>query len=76
VSFRIASDDATPVRIHVVDASGRVVRRAELPGGVAGERSWTWDGADDDGRVMAAGYYRVRAFGRTGGMSQPVVRIP
>jgi hypothetical protein len=76
VSFRLVSGDESPVRIQVVDASGRIVRRAELPGGVAGERSWTWDGADDQGRVMAAGYYRVRAFGPAGGMSRPVVRIP
>ena len=75
VAFRMQVSDESPVRIQVVDAAGRVVRSAELPGGAPGERSWTWDGAADDGRMMAAGYYRVRAFGRSGGMSQPLVRI-
>jgi flagellar hook assembly protein FlgD len=58
-----------------VDVQGRVVRRAVLPAGSAGARTWAWDGRDQSGRKVAAGCYRVRAEGRSGGVSQSLVRL-
>ncbi len=55
-----------PVRVEIVDASGRLVRRllnAELPGGC---HRVTWDGCDRAGRPAPAGAYfgRLIAGGR------------
>jgi flagellar hook assembly protein FlgD len=68
------SDDA-PLRIQIVDVTGRVIRHADLPAAPRGTRTWTWDGTDDRGVVAAAGYYRARALGPSGGTSQPLVRV-
>jgi glucose/arabinose dehydrogenase len=52
----LAFDSAEAVRsIEIWDVAGRLVRRL---GG--GERTWTWDGRDGDGRRAAAGIYLVR----------------
>ena len=75
VAFSLEVFDAGPVWLEVVDASGRLVRRAELAGGVSGTRIWTWDGRDETGRLAPAGYYRLRAEGRSGGMSRALVRV-
>lgn len=64
-----------PVRVRVVDAAGRLVRAADLGDVEPGDRSWTWDGADQAGRAVAAGVYRVQMIGRFGGTSQPVVLL-
>ena len=74
VTLSLVSPDGSPVHIQIVDAGGRAIRRAELPGG-AGVRIWTWDGADDGGRQVAPGYYRARAWGPTGGTSRSLIRI-
>jgi hypothetical protein len=75
VTLRMETYDSAPVRIQVVDAMGRMIRHAEIPGAAPGTRRWTWDGTDDRGVVVAAGYYRVRAIGAAGGTSQPLVRV-
>jgi hypothetical protein len=75
VTFRMEASEATPVRLQIVDAQGRIIRHAETSAAAAGPLSWTWDGQDDHGRAAPAGYYRVRAIGRSGGMSQPLVRV-
>ena len=75
IAFSFRTFDAKPIRVQILDASGRLVRSAELPGGPAGVRSWTWDGADDRGRVAAPGNYRVRAVSESGGTSRPFVRV-
>lgn len=67
--------DPSPVRIEIVDAGGRLVRRAGLSGGHAGTRIWTWDGRDASGRLVPAGVYRALAVGESGGMSQPLIRV-
>jgi hypothetical protein len=74
VAFQLESFDAEPVRVLIVDARGRIVRRAEMPG-APGPRMWIWDGLDDVGRRVSAGAYRVRALGRGGGTSQPLIRV-
>ncbi len=68
------SFDDAPVTIAIVDARGRLVRRAVVAG-APGHRSWAWDGRDDAGRATAAGVYRVRAWGPSGGTSRALVRV-
>lgn len=76
VMLRMDTADAGPVVIQVVDALGRVTRHGELPAGAAGSRAWNWDGMNDRGVAAAPGYYRVRAIGKNGGTSQPLLRLP
>jgi hypothetical protein len=73
--FSWESFDGSPVTIAVVDARGRVLRRETLPSEAPGRHAWTWDGRDGEGRLVAAGVYRVRAFGAAGGTSRPLVRL-
>lgn len=75
VSLALEVYDGGPVKLEVVDAAGRLVRRAELAAGGSTTRIWTWDGRDASGRSTPAGYYRVRATGPSGGMSRGLVRI-
>lgn len=74
VALSLRSLTSDPVRIEIVDVTGRVVRHAALAPG-AGTRTWTWDGRDDGGVPAPAGYYRARAFGPGGGTSRPLVRL-
>lgn len=75
VVLALETFESGPVHLQIVDAGGRLMRHAELADGPAGARSWTWDGADDHGRTLAPGYYRVRAWGPSGGTSRPVIRV-
>jgi len=75
VVLSLETFEDTPIRIQVLDVTGRVVRQTILAGARAGPRLWTWDGAADDGEVAPAGVYRVRAFGPSGGMSRALVRL-
>jgi hypothetical protein len=75
VSFAVRAPDAGPIRIEIQDVTGRFVRRVELAAAGTAPRTWLWDGRDDAGRRTAAGYYRVRATGASGGMTQPLVRV-
>jgi hypothetical protein len=56
-TVRFAMGAVGPVRVTVRDVSGRMVRR--LIDGVvgAGQRSVTWDGRDDAGRLLPPGVY-------------------
>jgi hypothetical protein len=75
VMCSIESFDESPVRIDIVDASGRLVRREALAGAGPGVRSWSWDGRTDAGVAVAAGVYRIRAYSASGGTSRSLVRI-
>jgi len=75
VTFSLETFEAGPVRLEIVDAAGRLVRHTELAGSGPGPLAWTWDGRGDDGRATPAGYYQVRAIGRSGGVSRGLVRI-
>jgi flagellar hook capping protein FlgD len=75
VSFAVRAPDAGAIRIEIVDVTGRIVRVVDLAAAGTAPRTWLWDGRDDQGRRTAAGYYRVRATGPSGGMSQPLVRV-
>jgi len=56
VSIRFAIDKEGSVTIRIYDVTGRQVRTAmlNLP---AGEKSWTWDGRDAEGRFVRPGAY-------------------
>lgn len=74
VTFSLVSADASPIRLEVVDVSGRHIRGVELPP-AAGPRLWMWDGRDDRGTDVAPGSYRVRAWGASSGTSRSLVRV-
>ncbi len=74
VTFIVATAAVIPVRLEVIDAGGRSMRRVLLPP-APGSRRWIWDGRNDHGVRVPPGSYRVLAIGPSGGMSQPVVRI-
>jgi hypothetical protein len=61
-----------PARATIVDATGRLVRRAEG----AGPRHLEWDGRDGGGRPAAAGVYFValEQVGETSRLRITVVR--
>lgn len=61
-----------PVRLEVVDVSGRVVRRLTVARLEPGEHRLSWDGRDDRGARVPAGVYLARV--RSGGASA-VVRL-
>ena len=75
VTLSFEQSEAGPVRIEIVDASGRRMRQVELADAGTGARAWTWDGLDANGRTVPPGYYQARATGRSGGMSRGLVRI-
>ncbi|MBI1799803.1 MAG: hypothetical protein HYR73_08980 [Candidatus Eisenbacteria bacterium] len=75
VALSLETFEVAPIHIEVVDVTGRLVRHAILPAASAGLRLWTWDGRGDSGESAPAGYYRVRAFGPSGGTSRPLTRL-
>ena len=77
---RAAFDGSTPLRaavdtpvgagsveLLVRDASGAVVRRAQVPASATGLTELAWDGRADNGAAMPLGTYRLEALVRTGG---------
>jgi hypothetical protein len=75
VTLALQLFESGPVRIEILDAASRLVRRALLASEGPGSRAWTWDGRDGGGRAAPAGHYRVRATGPSGGMSRALVRV-
>lgn len=75
VVLTLEAFEAGAVKIEIVDAGGRMVRRHEDTAGTPGPRTWMWDGRDNAGHIVAPGVYRVRATGPSGGMSRSLVRI-
>ena len=61
-----APSGAERVEFVVRDASGAVVRRAQVPPSVSGVTEMAWDGRADSGTVMPAGAYRIEALSRFG----------
>ena len=67
-AVRYALREAAAVRVSVSDACGREVRvlaEGALP---AGAHSATWDGTDNEGRLLGSGYYicTIRSTGTSG----------
>jgi hypothetical protein len=56
--------------LHVLDASGREVRRFTTSGGAV-----RWDGRDERGTMAAAGVYWVRYAGAAGTVTKRVVKL-
>jgi FlgD Ig-like domain len=75
VLLSLETFEADAVRLEVVDAAGRIVRHAVVTSAGAATLHWSWNGRGDDGRPTPAGYYNVRAIGRTGGASCGLVRV-
>ncbi|MGH7723798.1 MAG: FlgD immunoglobulin-like domain containing protein [Candidatus Eiseniibacteriota bacterium] len=75
VACAIETYDDGPVQMSVVDVRGRIVRAESLAPAAAGRRTWMWDGRDSAGRAVAAGAYRIRAKGASGGTSRMIVRV-
>jgi flagellar basal-body rod modification protein FlgD len=71
-----APSGAERVEFVVRDASGAVVRRAQVQPSVSGVTEMAWDGRADSGTVMPAGAYRIEALSRFGarGESAQVLR--
>jgi len=64
--IRLTLGRSGPVRVNVVDASGRLVRNL-LDGSVpAGSSAIDWDGRDDGGRCVASGAYFIRVTSADG----------
>lgn len=72
VTLELESFDSETVRIEIVDALGRFVRRVTVAG-EPGRRTWVWDRRDDEGRLVLAGAYRARARSSSGGTSRALV---
>lgn len=53
------SADAMDLKISIYDSTGKVVREIGLGMQTAGEKSYTWDGKDSNGKVLADGQYTV-----------------
>lgn len=75
-TIRLALPAAGPVRLDLVDVSGRVVRQIEDRAMAAGVHTVDWDGADGSGRPVPAGIYwaRLQAQGQERTQKITVVR--
>jgi hypothetical protein len=76
VALSLRTFDDAPITIQIVDVTGRIVRQTTLAAAASGPRTWVWNGATDRSESAPAGYYRVRAFGPSGGASRPLIRLP
>lgn len=64
---------STSTQVSIVDASGKVVRTAELGSSTAGDNSVSWDGRDNDGALLPAGAYAFTISAKAAdGTSLPV----
>lgn len=63
---------AENVAVSIVDASGRVVHRADLGPTAAGLHGFAWDGKTDAGTAAAAGQYSFKVSALTGGKTVAV----
>lgn len=59
LTFDLA-EDATTVKVSIMDETGAVVRTLEVDGLEAGRNALTWDGTDEAGREVADGKYTFK----------------
>jgi flagellar basal-body rod modification protein FlgD len=59
-------------QVKVYDSKGEVVRTLDLGEQKAGNASFTWDGKDEDGNVLASGNYSFVATAALDGKSSTV----
>lgn len=77
VGFEIPAA-ARAVRVEIVDTTGRVVHARDFAEPEAGVHTLDWDGIDADGKAVASGKYRLRAWGidDRGGESMVTPLVP
>lgn len=73
VSFRVFRP--TDMQLHVLDASGRVVRTLFEGRADAGARTIRWDGRNRDGEPVASGVYFIRLAADDDREIRPVVLV-
>jgi flagellar hook assembly protein FlgD len=73
VQFRFALVRGGPVRLSVLDVSGRRVRTFALSQASAGANALRWDRRDDAGRELAPGLYFARLEAGRETIAWPVV---
>lgn len=61
LEFAFTVDRAASMQVEVIDARGRLVKRIFSGDVGAGKRSFTWDGTDEDGRVVDSGIFWLNA---------------
>lgn len=67
------STPSTTTQISIVDASGTIVRTAELGASTAGDNVVSWDGRDNNGALLPAGAYTFAVVAKSAdGSSLPV----
>jgi flagellar hook assembly protein FlgD len=66
---------STPVRVEIVDLSGRVVRRLTNAFHPAGAHRITWDGRDGAGGRVASGLYFVRLAAGSSPATARIVKL-
>jgi hypothetical protein len=71
-------DDAALVTLQIFTLTGDPVRRVDFrrgePGGVAGLNTWSWDGRNGGGKIVASGGYIVRIEAHGEGETMHVMR--
>ncbi len=60
VQISLAMDEGVPVNLDIIDLQGRVIRNLIKNESAAGQMIRSWDGRNDQGRLMPAGIYQVR----------------
>ncbi len=73
--FRLFVGESGPVRLQVFDLRGRLVRRWTDPAAEPGERLFTWDLRDHEGKVVPGGVYLVRFTGGGSPLDRTVVVV-
>ncbi len=61
IMARVRLDGPADLRLRVVDADGRTVRELFAGRRAGGSLSRSWDGRDEDGRMVPEGPYRIAA---------------
>jgi len=59
--FALTTGARLPVRVEVLDAGGRLVRRIAMGDRGAGSHELTWDGGDERGAPAPPGLYFIHA---------------
>ena len=63
-------------QLQIMDSGGRVIRRLDLSGLLAGSQTVTWDGKNYAGRQSAPGVYTAWLVGGDTPRSLKIVRVP
>ncbi len=74
-TLRYVAPAAGRVQVGIYDVSGRRLRTLADAEVGSGPHELTWDGRDDDGRMLRAGVYRVRFAGLGRNESQAIVFV-